>query len=1068
MTPGIDLGELRATTPLPSLIGRHVKLHRRNKLWVGCCPFHVEKTPSFYVYDDHYHCFGCWAHGDAIEFVRRIEGLTFGEAVTRFDLDPAPRRVPRASTQPRATSTSNYAARLAAEKQPIAGTLAESYLREGRGLGDLPLPGEAGFHPAVWSAETKSKHPALIVPCVEDGRTVRVQAILLDPATGGKAAVSSPKLTFGAGYSHVPATFAARLRGEWTMLTEGPEDGITLNAVVGWRADASLGSGSLDKPRYPPGTRLLIIGDNGVTAERQAETAAATHRARGADVRVVFPPSGVKDANDLLRAQGPDVVRAWIVTAMQTPNATVKAGLPTYYPAPMEDGDAALARQRASIERTLRDGARLAAARREVMTRRAATLAQMGETTPGQRGAVTRRIIREVAGERGYGTRLPRPARHLITGSQASGKTTTAYQTIASLGSPLVVRLFEPTLEKAEEIANDYRKGATAASLPVMVVRGRSAIDPRRPEHRMCDRSEAADAVARDGRSVIEHLCRGCKFATDCGDQRQRATIASMAASGGGFFVSATAGLFLPSAIPSTDIMIVDERATIEAAEAVRVAASSLDPFGISGIGIDTRDTMHTLRAAVHHPAPLQMLRDARIDRAELRNATKALDTALAAATPEIDGSMADREIIDRIEGSARGHIRSALTVVAAVRREIDQPRETLTAVQVRDDEIVVSRLCRPVGMRHATVLLLDGTGNEALNQCVFGTHLTHERIAIERRIYITGTRGRVYSRQSITGRRADGSEIENRQEKSAKLRHEIMQVVDSQPGTLLVASKRAIEALLDPSNDRPAAHYGALRGKNKHEHQRRVVEVGPESMSIRDLEDIARAFIADDPQPFVSMDAPAPPNWGYRYWPYKATQMRRMRDGSLSPVEVEVHPDPRCQRVLEQIREAELVQGIDRVRPIFNIREGVLMNELCLDVTYDEICTHRELLRGGNPLQRAYLASGILPLGAKYLHAAHPGQFPTEKAAARMLEKYPPNVNRNVIYRPGVFVFRAEGQRGRDSRAIIDLARHADPRAALTAVIGQLALFAAVSQTRLCPGVVPMDEAVRLFTAQP
>jgi hypothetical protein len=61
---------------------------------------------------------------------------------------------------------SKYTARLIDESLPIAGTLAERYLREARGLGDLlPLPAELRFHPAVWCKETKSKHPALLVPC---------------------------------------------------------------------------------------------------------------------------------------------------------------------------------------------------------------------------------------------------------------------------------------------------------------------------------------------------------------------------------------------------------------------------------------------------------------------------------------------------------------------------------------------------------------------------------------------------------------------------------------------------------------------------------------------------------------------------------------------------------------------------------------------------------------------------------------------------------------------------------------------------------------------------------------
>src|SRR4051794_14582739 len=79
--PGNFLEELRARIPPSSVIGRRVRLARSGKQWKGCCPFHGEKTPSFYVYDDGYHCFGCGAHGDIITFIMQSQGLAFMEAV---------------------------------------------------------------------------------------------------------------------------------------------------------------------------------------------------------------------------------------------------------------------------------------------------------------------------------------------------------------------------------------------------------------------------------------------------------------------------------------------------------------------------------------------------------------------------------------------------------------------------------------------------------------------------------------------------------------------------------------------------------------------------------------------------------------------------------------------------------------------------------------------------------------------------------------------------------------------------------------------------------------------------
>jgi len=77
------LDELRMRTTLSTLIGRSVKLTKAGREYKGCCPFHHEKTPSFYVNDEKafYHCFGCGAHGDAIRFLTEANGLPFMDAV---------------------------------------------------------------------------------------------------------------------------------------------------------------------------------------------------------------------------------------------------------------------------------------------------------------------------------------------------------------------------------------------------------------------------------------------------------------------------------------------------------------------------------------------------------------------------------------------------------------------------------------------------------------------------------------------------------------------------------------------------------------------------------------------------------------------------------------------------------------------------------------------------------------------------------------------------------------------------------------------------------------------------
>jgi len=99
--PPAFLDELRARTPMPSLAGRRVRLAKSGRNWKGLCPFHNEKSPSFYVYEDSFHCFGCGAHGDAFAWLMRLEGLGFMEAVERL-AGEAGLEVPKATPEQRA------------------------------------------------------------------------------------------------------------------------------------------------------------------------------------------------------------------------------------------------------------------------------------------------------------------------------------------------------------------------------------------------------------------------------------------------------------------------------------------------------------------------------------------------------------------------------------------------------------------------------------------------------------------------------------------------------------------------------------------------------------------------------------------------------------------------------------------------------------------------------------------------------------------------------------------------------------------------------------------------------
>ena len=81
--PDSFIDELLARVDIVDVIERRVPLKKAGREWTACCPFHNERTPSFYVSPakQFFHCFGCGAHGSAVKFLMDYERLEFPDAV---------------------------------------------------------------------------------------------------------------------------------------------------------------------------------------------------------------------------------------------------------------------------------------------------------------------------------------------------------------------------------------------------------------------------------------------------------------------------------------------------------------------------------------------------------------------------------------------------------------------------------------------------------------------------------------------------------------------------------------------------------------------------------------------------------------------------------------------------------------------------------------------------------------------------------------------------------------------------------------------------------------------------
>ena len=344
--PGF-VGEVRHQTRqrLVPLIAHHVKLEKAGRDWKGCCPFHGEKTPSFHVYGDgHYHCFGCRAHGDAIEWLVRGEGLTFNDAVlqlagdagikapdTRQQETPAERavreaRVAHEQAEQQRIRDAAIAAELAEELDKARAIIAETVDWDG-------TPAWRNWHAVRAIPEAAADrsavlrwHPArrALIAIATDAAGVPTSGQMImvrsDGTNVARRSGKKTKLTIG----RPTATNAVvRLPGDASkplVIAEGPENADSVAAPSGCEAWASLGP----IPRIePPGGRDVIVLSDGDDPDKPAaidlEAWVAKWRALGRRIVIARPRpewTGHKyDFNDLLQEQGPGAVLDRIAVA---------------------------------------------------------------------------------------------------------------------------------------------------------------------------------------------------------------------------------------------------------------------------------------------------------------------------------------------------------------------------------------------------------------------------------------------------------------------------------------------------------------------------------------------------------------------------------------------------------------------------------------------------------------------------------------------------------------------------------------------------------------------------------
>jgi DNA primase len=356
-----QVDEVRAAADIVKVVGDYVKLRKAGANYVGLCPFHQEKTPSFAVHPAKqiFHCFGCGVGGDVFKFVMMMDNLTFPEALRRLAEKvgvtlsdafgdatyDANARVRAGLYKMHEAAAKFFASQLSGTAE---GRLARAYL-EDRGLTDEVVGRfRLGYAPADGQALTRQLSGAayepelleksgLIVRDAERNRHYdRFRRRIIFPiandsgkvvAFAGRAlgdeqpkylnSPETPIYTKGRVLYHLDRAAQAIRKLDYTILVEGYMDCIAVASSGIENVAASCGT-SLTESQI----RLLARYSRRVVVNYDPDSAgvAATERSltllleEGFEAKVLALPGGL-DPDSFVRKQGPAAYRQLLATA---------------------------------------------------------------------------------------------------------------------------------------------------------------------------------------------------------------------------------------------------------------------------------------------------------------------------------------------------------------------------------------------------------------------------------------------------------------------------------------------------------------------------------------------------------------------------------------------------------------------------------------------------------------------------------------------------------------------------------------------------------------------------------
>lgn len=427
--------------------------------------------------------------------------------------------------------------------------------------------------------------------------------------------------------------------------------------------------------------------------------------------------------------------------------------------------------------------------------------------------------------------------------------------------------------------------------------------------------------------------------------------------------------------------------------------------------------------ALANHASPLAALKRLGHNQSSLTELAEQLNSPRIRRLRTVKAGMPDHDIVSRVVSVGPETV--PYLALLALAKEIEHGRDDAYSLVYKDSKLWIRLLRDSLVLRHP-LLILDATAEKELLKAVI-PHVEFHSVEVPRKTHVIQVHNRRFSKFSMTG--SEGKE--------ALLTH-IQQLIDRlaprYPRSLLVTLK-ALEGTFRLPTTWSTAHYGNIRGVDAYKDSDAVVLLGTYLPPVQAIEHEAGALAACLPETR---------NFTGAYTKLERTFRVAQGSGSAS---VWGHPDSFAQLVLEQKREAEMLQAIDRLRLVHSSepKPVFILSNLPLDLTVDELVTLEHLAGSADYVgQLLDHLGGVVPLRASLLHNRRPDLFPSEKSAEKWAGPYTPKPLIIPIRQTGVKELRAKavGQKGPSDTRVLVRDDHPAPRAAITHLMGELASY--------------------------